>query len=133
MAWESLQNSLGGKPQVLAGPILRRVTPESVTVWVATRTAATVELSVTVAGGITAAAAGTGRTVAVGKHLHIVAVTARPGSPSSPLMEGVVYTYDLKFGFNHTPPSVSLSEATGHAQLASTPTGLPSFALPPRT
>lgn len=132
MAWESLQNSLGAKPQVLAGPILRKVTRESVTVWVATRTAATVNLSVMVAGGGTAVASGMGRTVALGKNLHIVAVTARPGSPSSPLTEGVVYTYNLSFNFENIAGPVGLAAATGHAQLASTATGLPSFALPPR-
>lgn len=131
MAWESLQNSLGNKPQVLAGPVLRKVTPESVTVWVATRTAATVELSVADGGG-SPAASGTGRTVAVGKNLHIVAVTARPGSPGSPLTEGVVYTYNLRFKFDNIADPMDLPEATRQASLAYHPMFRPSFALPPQ-
>jgi hypothetical protein len=46
MAWTSLQNSLGSKPEVLAGRILRKVTPKSVTVWIATRVGAAVTLTV---------------------------------------------------------------------------------------
>ena len=40
MPWTSLEDSLRAKPQlqVLAGPILRKVEPESVTVWLALRT-----------------------------------------------------------------------------------------------
>ena len=46
MAWTSLQNSLCSKPRVLAGPILRKVTPTSVTVWLALRVAGKVILTV---------------------------------------------------------------------------------------
>ena len=46
MAWTSLQNSLSSKPHVLAGPVLRKVTTKSVTVWLALRMAGTVVLTV---------------------------------------------------------------------------------------
>lgn len=130
MAWTSLQNSLGNLPQVLAGPILRKVRPESVTVWVATRTAATVELYVM--NGASRAAEGVGKTVAIGKNLHIVAVTARPLSSSENLTEGVVYQYDLKFRFDNNLNPMTLEEATNHAPLDYASMTLPSFALPPQ-
>src|SRR5262245_34001358 len=132
MAWTSLQNSLDSNPQdfpqVIAGPILRKVTPKSVTVWVATRTAARVELRVMGATG--QVADGAARTVAIGKNLHIVAVTARPSGGD--LTEGVVYQYDLKFKFDNNPDLVSLSDATKQAQLTYPSLDKPSFALPPQ-
>jgi hypothetical protein len=46
MAFTLLKDRLGSKPLVLAGPILRKVTPQSVTVWLALHQAAAVELTV---------------------------------------------------------------------------------------
>src|SRR5262245_44950929 len=108
MAWTSLQNSLGNKPQVLAGPILRRVTPESVTVWAAPQTEAT--FSFFVLGDTGLAADGAGKTVAIGKNLHIVAVTARPGPSSNRLKEGGVYNYNLRFRFGNNTNPVDLRD-----------------------
>ena len=131
MAWESLQNSFGSKPQVLAGPILRKVTPESVTVWVATRTAATVELQLMGDGG-NMVGNGTARTVAIGRNLHIVAITARPNSFLDQLKEGIVYTYNLRFTFDNIANPMDLPEATRQAPLTYNPMFRPSFALPPQ-
>ena len=46
MAWEPLSKRLDTLPHVLAGPVLREVTPKAVTVWVALRKAAKVTLTV---------------------------------------------------------------------------------------
>jgi hypothetical protein len=46
MPWTSLATTLGDKPLVLAGPILRKVTPKSVTVWLALRWSVGVKLMV---------------------------------------------------------------------------------------
>ena len=79
MAWTSLKNSLCSKPHVLAGPILRTVTPKSVTVWITTRIGAAVTLTVWDWDDQNVERMkGTRRTVAIGKNLHIVAVTAKP-------------------------------------------------------
>ena len=60
---------------VLAGPILRKVTPTSVTVWLAMRVGGDVTL--TVLDALNAPlASGHRHTVAVGTQLHIVCVTA---------------------------------------------------------
>ena len=51
MAWTSLQNSLNSNPEVLAGPILRKVTSASVTVWLALKTPGEVTLKVLAPNG----------------------------------------------------------------------------------
>jgi hypothetical protein len=132
MAWTSLRNSLGNKPRVLAGPILRKVTPTSVTVWLAMRVGGDVTL--TVLDALNAPlATGHRHTVAVGTQLHIVCVTAVPaGAPD--LVEGVVYRYNLAFVFDDGQ-SMDLPTATGTQTLPGAfcyvPFGLPSFCLPP--
>ena len=79
MAWTSLLSSLNSKPRVLAGPILRKVTPTSVTVWLAMRVGGDVTL--TVLDALNAPlASGHRHTVAVGTQLHIVCVTAVPSA-----------------------------------------------------
>lgn len=133
MTWQPLQPRLGGLPLLLAGPMLRRVTPTSVTVWVALQQAATVKLTVhdrdhTPRSAVMPEA---GRsTIAVGANLHIVAVTARTATP---LIEGQLYFYDLSFTVGST--TMSLAQAAqvppGQTPFAYPPFVLPSFALPP--
>jgi hypothetical protein len=130
MPWTSLEDSLRAKPQlqVLAGPILRKVEPESVTVWLALRTGGSVKLTVQGEDG-RVVMDGVATTIALGKQLHMVAVTARP--TFAPLTEGIVYRYDIAFTLAGTPP-LTLAEATLGALLGYAPpfTG-PSFSLPP--
>jgi hypothetical protein len=128
MAWSSLKNSLSSKPMVLAGPILRKVTPTSVTVWVATQVSASVTLTVADDRDIPVMM-GARETVAVGKNLHIVAVTAQLLREDRKLTEGVVYQYDLAFDLGNR--SMGLVDATEGARLAYPPLKRPSFALPP--
>src|SRR5262245_49154675 len=98
MPLQSLGTTLSTKPRVLAGPVLRKVTPDAVTVWLALRVGANVTLKVPGADP-SRPLVGTRHTVAVGTNLHVVAVTA-PRNPSAPaLSEGVVYPYDLTFAF----------------------------------
>jgi hypothetical protein len=120
----SLKDRLATLPLVLAGPILRRVTPNSVTVWLALQQQASVTLTVT-DNNNTTAATGNRSTVAIGKNLHIVAVTAQP--TSGVLKEGIVYQYDLSFGTK----AANLASATNSAGLTYGTAKLPGFALPP--
>jgi hypothetical protein len=129
MALTSLSDRLGTLPLMLAGPMLRRVTAKSVTVWVALQQTATVTITVN-DNNNQAVMAGTGKTVAVGASLHIVAVTAIPKPPIDHLLEGIVYQYDLTFAVAGNP-SMPLAQATGGADLAYAPLTLPSFALAP--
>ncbi len=110
--------SLTELPLILAGPILRRTTPVSVTVWVALREACEVNLQIfaTEDGGQkigNSLLSGSRATVAIGQHLHIVAVTADRGQPLQP---DRVYAYDLTLtaigdGSAHPIPLLTLQQA----------------------
>jgi hypothetical protein len=127
MAWESLATRLDTLPNVIAGPLLRQVTHDAVTVWVALRRAGTVTLNVF--DGQQKVMVGTRPTVAIGKNLHMVAVTANRLPPWE-LKEGKIYTYDLDCGvLGSSLKSLSL---TKNAPLSYSPFELPSFALPPK-
>lgn len=131
MAWKSLQIGLGNKPVVLAGPILRKVTPQSVTVWLALRKPASVSLTVA-DDHDTLVMEGTDDTVAVGRSLHIVAVTAKLLPGKTRIVEGVVYQYHLTFDLgDHRSTPLEADEITKGARLAYPPFTRPSFALPP--
>jgi hypothetical protein len=130
MAWVNLQNSLGSRARVVAGPVLRRVTPTSVTVWLAMRVGATVTLTILDEQG-NQRMTGARRSLAIGANLHIVAVTATPNVPFADLSEGNVYRYNLSFVFDDGAPG-TLAAATNGASLAYPPYDLPSFALPPK-
>lgn len=128
MPWQSLSQTLNSRPRILAGPILRKVTPTSVTVWVAMRVHATVALTVSHAEGVVAT--GTASTVALGTNLHIVAVTANT-PPNEPLEEAFIYRYDMTFLLGPAQ-IINLAQASGNALLAYSPFTLPTFSLPPR-
>ncbi|MDA0161691.1 hypothetical protein OM076_15540 [Solirubrobacter ginsenosidimutans] len=130
MAWASLSNSIGSKPRVLAGPILRKVTPETATVWLAMREPGRVTLKVFDPSGLRMLE-GTRHTIALGTKLHIVAVTATRQPPAAPLVENVVYRYDLAFAFDDSQ-SMNLATATGNASLSYAPFDKPTFCLPPK-
>jgi hypothetical protein len=131
MPWQSLTASLASKPRVLAGPVLRKVAPRGVNVWLAMRVGGDVTL--TVLDPLNASvASGHRHTVAVGTQLHIVCVTAVPNAAD--LVEGVIYRYNLAFAFDDRQ-RMDLPTATGTTTLpaafAYVPFGLPSFCLPP--
>ena len=80
-SWMPLAERLERLPLVLAGPIPRRVEPDSVTIWVALRAPRRVTLRVyrrdAVSGDLAERLAGLRHTVRLGERLHMVAVTAR--------------------------------------------------------
>lgn len=129
MAFQSLSASLSNLPAVLAGPVLRHVTAESVTVWIVLRREADVTL-VVLNPNNDQPLRGTRKTIAIGTNLHMVAVTATRAAPFAPLQEGVIYRYDLSFTFSGSQ-SHSLATATNNAKLGYDPFTLPSFCLPP--
>jgi hypothetical protein len=100
--------SLTELPLILAGPILRRTTSDAVTVWVALQAACQVTLEVfaTVDCGNQIGSlvlSGCRDTIAVGKHLHIVAVTATVNHGDEILTADRVYAYDLTFWARESP------------------------------
>ncbi len=127
MAITTLASRLSTLPLVLAGPVLRSVTPKSVTVWVALKTASSVKLTIKDESGA-ALGNGTLSTFAVGQNLHIAAITAKPDDKD--LIEGVVYQYDLAFTAGTL--SKNLAVATNSAEITYGSYKLPTFVLPPK-
>lgn len=120
-------------PLVLAGPILRKVTTTSVTVWFALKEHATVSLSVLNPKTNNAlAATGQAVTTTIGTNLHIVAVTANTVA-NAPLTPGIIYTYDIAFESGNTSKTLAIAttQAGKPADLSYGTLGRPSFCLPP--
>lgn len=131
-------------PFVLAGPILRRVTNESVAVWVATHGAADVKLTVS-SGQSEEGSSGWESPLSVGSNLHVTVVETS-GLSLSP---GTTYEYDLAFRFSGDKPPVVGQPSGNHPTLgtsgvlaagengldrinAEESDSLPSFAIPPK-
>jgi hypothetical protein len=126
-------------PLLICGPILRQVTTSSVTVWLVTREAATVTLTVFDNRGImpnqvlppppsTAKRA----TTPIGQQLHMIAITAR--GPDGTLTENVVYSYDLTFEFQqsgHRKFNEAAKVSATMSEFAYAPYTLPTFTIPP--
>ena len=149
--------ALDACPLVLAGPMVRRVEPGLVAIWVALKEARRVRVSVfeaptqTGSGtgvftGGTPVITGDAATVRVGERLHVTVVTASPVSGGGSLMPGQVYSYNVSFGppggtFSATQDLKSLNllrDAAGdptvslrHAALGYGEGLLPTFVLPP--
>jgi hypothetical protein len=133
MAWKSLKDPSSGlsqRPNVLAGPLLRKVTSKTVTVWVALRKPGKVILKVLDTTLDNRLMEGDRHTVAVGANLHIVAVTATIQPPAADLTEAKVYRYDLAFEFDGGG-NQTLAQATDNAKLSYSAFDKPSFCLPP--
>ncbi len=142
-------------PLVLAGPILRRVEPNLVSVWLALSAAASVTLTLfqsrTKSGTADHLFKSDPPTPSVrcADGLHVVVALARiPKDSEKTLKPGVIYSYDLAIavgGTTHTLASLGLLKsepcanggpaelARPHLALGYADDFLPSFALPPAT
>jgi hypothetical protein len=132
MAWKPLSERINQLPLILAGPILRRTESGSVTVWVALKESRTVELEI-YNSSRQQLFTGSRRTVQLGTHLHVVAVTAK-SPPSALLQPSEIYFYDLNFGNGQTLASPEVLTKEGAIEgiiYSSLLLKLPSFALPP--
>ncbi|MBD2435438.1 PhoD-like phosphatase [Nostoc sp. FACHB-110] len=88
-------------PLILAGPMLQHTQSDAVTVWVALKQSCQVILKVydTTNQGATLGnclLVGQSSTIALGKHLHILAVTAH-SEDGNFLVSNCIYAYDLEF------------------------------------
>lgn len=126
-------------PEILAGPVLRRVEPGGVSVWLATKTkGSSVSLIVTDPTGATVASTPIDTppsTTNLGDNLNVVLATAVP--TGQPLQPGVHYQYTLSLGQQSSvqPTAQTLATALGLSDLSQLCYGtdqLPSFALPPQ-
>ncbi|MCU0550858.1 MAG: PhoD-like phosphatase [Leptolyngbya sp. Prado105] len=122
--------SIAEFPLVLAGPILRHTTAQSVTVWIALQQACTVELEIFKPDAIDHCLFNARRaTVALGEFLHVVAVTAQTA-----LEPNQIYAYDLRFQFEQGDCSLAaglVSERFPEINLSYFDHGKPTFILPP--
>jgi hypothetical protein len=135
MAWTPIlkrPNGVASFPRVLAGPILRQVSPTSMSVWFALRTQGTITVRVYDDANSQIAASDPTQCAPVGTNLFFALVTV---SIASPLTEGKIYLYDAMFTFTDGGSSLTanLATATGTAdgQFAYSPYTRPSFCLPP--
>jgi len=95
-------------PQVLAGPIVRRVEPRLCSFWIALSHPASVQASIwrgiqvagqtpgTVASGDSEVAGAITTTLAAGRALHVALVTIKLDPAEPPLDPGQIYSYDLQ-------------------------------------
>ncbi|MGB5961184.1 MAG: PhoD-like phosphatase [Coleofasciculaceae cyanobacterium] len=122
-------------PLILAGPILRHTECDSVTVWVALKSSRQVTLNVYATddhGSIikTPLLKGSRTTVAFGKHLHIVAVTAKPINENQ-LEAGQIYAYNLSFDGEENLSQALNSPSISPVTISYFEHQLPTFSLPP--
>ncbi|WP_017653238.1 hypothetical protein [Fortiea contorta] len=126
-------------PLILAGPILQHTETESVTVWVALKQSCEVELKVydTINHGTTLGnclLVGKRSTFALGKHFHVVAVTASSANGKS-LTNEQIYAYNLEFTAadqtKQTLQQALCSNNFGAVNISYFEHQKPTFALPP--
>lgn len=140
MNYQSGDDYLQDMPLILAGPMLQHTEPESVTVWMALKQACQVELKVydtTNNGTVLENCLFLGRrsTIALGKSLHIVAVTAR-ALDMYRLRSDRIYAYDLQFIDQTDQTQQTLQQALCSRRFPSINISYfahqkPTFALPP--
>ncbi|MEC4985577.1 MAG: PhoD-like phosphatase [Oscillatoria sp. PMC 1068.18] len=135
---DSFSIDLANLPLILAGPILRRTEPDSVTVWLALKESRSVTLKVYTTNNGRGAIiedlilAGSHTTVAVGNHLHLVAVTAK--TVNNKLLEpSKIYAYNLDFGDTEKtlPQALNLPGVFPYTTVSYFEHNLPTFAMPP--
>jgi hypothetical protein len=130
---------------ILAGPILRRVEPNLVSVWLALKEKASVQLELfrgqaSPASGERLTTSPVAQTVRIGDNLHIIVVTLKiPRDSGKTLLPGQIYSYDLLLQTGQNSNNLSSCKLLqdgvigGHPHLALgyEPGILPSFSLPP--
>ena len=122
-------------PLIIAGPILRNVQTDKVTVWLALKQPETVVLKV-----LETSANGSGlgktilaskhRTVALGKNLHVLAITATPVA-SKMLVPGKIYAYNLYFESANISLVAAIDDEVNNPKVSYFQHQLPTFTLPP--
>ena len=126
-------------PLILAGPILRRSESDQVTVWLALKEARSLSLKVyaTQDNGRTISEIllqGQRQTIPLGKHLHLVAITATPTGRIL-LQPGEVYAYDIdgsEVAAQGDRHSLISKNELGTSSVSYFDHQLPTFALPPQ-
>lgn len=130
-SWRPDSAWLGALPTLLCGPILRKVLVNEVTVWVALKVGANVTLTILERGPNGEQGAqmfsDARRTVRIGEHLHVAAVTARSDQPAQRLAHGGIYYYNLSWESETESGSLNAHRA----DLVYGDDPLPSLTVPP--
>ena len=127
MAWESLSSRLSSLPLVLAGPIVRKTTETSVSVWIALKEAQSLELVIKSNPGLNDIRSGSANTKSFGKNLHVALITVSGLS----LQPNTIYHYDIKFSGSRTLSTQGiLGSSGGVSKIVYGGHFLPSFMLP---
>lgn len=149
MPWTSLEDRVAELPLIIAGPILRRVEPNSVSVWVALSKSRNVGLHIT--SGIVDTGSGEGvfdnsdaiytankASIRIGKHLHLALVTLVISGTDPPLIPQHLYSYNLTFSGGAAPKDLKslklLKDKTAdpkHLAMGYQPRLLPTFVTAP--
>jgi hypothetical protein len=133
MAWTSIKDRLPNLPLVLAGPQVRKTTKNSVSVWIALKSANT-NLTLNIfeqqAPGLAIVGSGTAATRRLGKNLHVAVITATIPAATT-LQTDTIYFYDVNFGSGNTFASAGiLDTGNGISRIVYGSDPLPSFILP---
>ncbi|WP_019504713.1 alkaline phosphatase D family protein [Pleurocapsa sp. PCC 7319] len=124
-------------PLIIAGPMLRHIQADSVTVWLALIKPSTVTLKIYSTEDGRGAILdkllfqGQRKTVALGKNFHVVAVTAKPDEEEQ-LSPGQIYAYDLYCDCDQVDLNTAIKAQNNDYSLSYFPHQLPTFALPPK-
>jgi hypothetical protein len=127
----ALSRPAGQWPLILCGPMLRKVVPGAVHVFLAVKSAASVRLKVRQLGS--SSWNGTGElqdTIALGKNLHVLVVQCQAATPLEP---GHIYEYDLEVRPKDSSQVYTLGSLgllDGAYPLGYAKDWLPSFSLP---
>lgn len=125
-------------PLVLCGPMLRRVEPRRVCVFLATRLPCQLQLRVLDTAGANLAPAVWHETLALGPNLHVRLIDCVLPEPGPALQPGLVYSYDVVFKYEDPFDQKVQEQGFGalgmlaHRALGYGGDKLPGFALPPR-
>ena len=99
-------------PKVLAGPILRKVTSQSVTVWLALRSSCKVSLAVSTIPGVPVM-----NWQRTPSRLGRIFTSSRlQPNPGKEMEEDTVYQYELSFSFKDSSQPMKLSDATAEVR-----------------
>lgn len=130
-----LARPLADWPDLLCGPILRRVTPRSVAVWAVFKRSGEVTLVVSHKSEAAGAWSAATDTLALGLNLHLALLELVIGDSQPALAPNHIYQYELRFkptGASGTQSLKDLGVLGGPTPLGYEVDELPTFALPPQ-
>ncbi|MCB0629567.1 MAG: hypothetical protein R2824_19710 [Saprospiraceae bacterium] len=145
MSLSSTPKDINNLPPIIGGPIVRRIEPNLVAIWVATKEAATIELSIwqgfleqDLVDSAPIIQSVSQDTVRIGKYLHVAVVTMKVRNENA-LQPEEIYSYNMKFNWESGNQDdfaslglLDISDPFNNTAISYQVDQLPSFVLPPR-